>query len=108
MNMKKLVKLVRLNNLQYNPNRDPAVYRRTPDEPFRVQALLDGSGTAKARLEVDGKTVYEKSIPLPGTFDCEVSFHNAGIRLGTLIVEGSNEQFSQSLRLDVMEHAWVG
>lgn len=106
--MKKLVKLVKLNNLQYNANRDPQVYRRTPNEAFRVQALLDGSGTAKARLEVEGKTVCEKSISLPGTFDCEVSFPSSGIRLGTLSVEGNGENYNQPLRLDVMDHAWIG
>lgn len=106
--MKKLVKLVKLNNLQYNTNRDPEVYRRSVNEPFRLQALLDGSGAAKARFEVDGEAVCEKSIALPGTFDCSVRFPSAGIRLGTLVVEGGGETVTLNLRLDVMEHAWVG
>jgi len=106
--MKKLVKLVKLNNLQYNANRDPENYRRSVNEPFRLQALLDGSGTAKARFEVEGKAVCEKSVSLPATFDCSVSFPSAGIRLGTLTVEGSGETVTRTLRLDVMEHAWIG
>ncbi len=72
--MKKLVKLVKVNNLQYNPNRDPEVYRRVTKENFRIQALLDGNGTAKAKVEV----------------------------------EGNGETFTQDIRLDVMDHAWVG
>ena len=99
--MKKLVKVVKLNNLQYNANRDPEVYRRCIKEPFRA-------GTAKARFEVDGKTICEKSVSLPGTFDCEVSFDSAGIRLGMLTVDGNGESHAQNLRLDVMDHAWIG
>ena len=53
--MKKLVKVVKLNNLQYNANRDPEVYRRCIKEPFRLQALLDV-------LAVD-------QVPAPVTFD---------------------------------------
>lgn len=106
--MKKLVKVVKLNNLQYNANRDPEVYRRCIKEPFRLQALLDGAGTAKARFEVDGKTICEKSVSLPGTFDCEVSFDSAGIRLGMLTVDGNGESHAQNLRLDVLDHAWIG
>lgn len=106
--MKKLVKLVKLNNLQYNSNRDPEVYRRAVNEPFRLQALLEGTGTARARFEVDSKTVCEKSLALPATFDCSVSFPSAGIRLGTLTVEAGGETVEQTLRLDVMAHAWVG
>ncbi len=45
--MERLVKLVNLNNLQYNPNHDPQVYRRRiPNRAFRIQALLEGTGTA--------------------------------------------------------------
>jgi len=37
-----------------------------------------------------------------------VSFPSAGIRLGTMTVEGNGETVTQTLRLDVMEHAWIG
>lgn len=106
--MKKLVKLVKLNNLQYNPNRDPEIYRRAVNEEFRVQALLDGQGTAKARFVVDGDARCEKSITLPGTFECCVAFDTAGTRVGTLIIEANGETFTQDLRLDTREHAWIG
>lgn len=106
--MKKLVKLVKMNNLQYNANRDPEVFRRAINEEFRIQALLDGEGTAKARFVVEGETKCEKSISLPGTFECRLAYDTAGTRIGTLIVEGNGETFSQDLRLDTREHAWIG
>lgn len=107
--MKKLVKLVKLNNLQYNANRDPAVYRRCANENFRIQALLDGSGQAKCKItDTAGKVLAEKTTALPGTFTHEISFPTPGIRVVTLSVEGNGEKFAQDLRLDVMEHAWIG
>lgn len=107
--MKKLVKLVKLNNLQYNANRDPQAYRRCVNEPFRIQALLEGSGTARCTVsDESGKTLAEKSVALPGTFTHELSFPSPGTRVVTLTVEDGREKFSQDLRLDVMEHAWVG
>ncbi len=107
--MKKLVKLIKLNNLQYNPNRDPEVYRRTPGQAFRIQALLDGAGSARCRLtDATGKVLAEKSVSLPGTFTHEIAYDTPGIRLVTLEIEGNGEKFSQDLRLDVMEHAWIG
>ncbi|WP_298135764.1 hypothetical protein [Acidiferrobacter sp.] len=108
--MKKLVKLVRLNNLTYNTNRDPQVYRRVPKVPFRIQALLEGEGRARAQVVVEGETQArcDQQITLPNTFTCEVAFDTAGSRVATLIVENGGESFRQNLRLDVMEHAWIG
>lgn len=107
--MKKLVKLVKLNNLQYNANRDPQVYRRLANENFRIQALLDGSGSATCKLtDTTGKVLVEKNVPLPGTFTHEISFPTPGIRVVTLSVEGGGEKFAQDLRLDVLDHAWIG
>lgn len=106
--MSKLVKLVKLNNLQYNANRDPEVYRRVPKKPFRIQALLEGAGKAKATVEVEGKVVCNQSVDLPGTFTCEVAFDTPGIRLAILKIEGAGEVYQQDLRLDVMAHEWIG
>lgn len=106
--MKKLVKLVRLNNLQFNANRDPQVYRRGPKETFRIQALLEGSGQARCRLsDATGKPIAETNVTLPGTFTHELSFPTPGIRIVTLDVEGNGQSFHQDFRLDVManEHA---
>ena len=107
--MKKLVKLVKVNNLQYNLNRDPEVYRRSVNKNFRIQALLDGTGAMKCMLvDTTGKVLNEQSVNAPGTYTHEISFATPGVRVVTLVVEGNGEKFSQDLRLDVMEHAWIG
>lgn len=107
--MKKLVKLVKVNNLQYNANRDPEVYRRSANENFRIQAWLDGSGQAKCRIvDATGKVLNEQTVNLPGHCTHEVSFPTPGTRVVTLSVEGNGEKFTQDLRLDVVDHAWIG
>ncbi|MFO8151934.1 hypothetical protein [Thioalkalivibrio sp.] len=104
----KLVKLIKLNNLQYNANRDPAFYRRPVNEEFRLQAMLGGSGEAKARFTVDDEVLCESSVRLPGNFDCKFSYDTPGTRIGVLTVEGAGEQFRETIRIDVLEHAPVG
>jgi hypothetical protein len=37
-----------------------------------------------------------------------LSFATPGVRLITLSVESNGQQSSRDLRLDVLEHAWVG
>lgn len=106
--MSKLVKLIKLNNLQYNPNRDPEVYRRVPNKPFRIQAVLTGTGKARAKVEVEGATSCNQSVDLPGTFTCDLVFSTPGVRVATLVVEGMGESYVQHLRLDVMAHEWIG
>jgi hypothetical protein len=109
MSAQKLVRQIKLNNLQFNALRDPAVYRRCANEPFRIQALLGGTGEAVCTLgDQSGKTMIEKRIALPGTFTHEIAFPSAGVRVVTLAIEGDGEKFTQDLRLDVLEHAWVG
>ncbi len=104
-----LIKMTKINNLQYNSNRDPQVYRRTVNKPFRIQAVLGGSGTARCALrDAQNRIIVEKAVALPGTFTHELSFTTPGIRLVTLSVENNGKQFSEDLRLDVMEHAWIG
>jgi hypothetical protein len=41
-------------------------------------------------------------------FTHEIAFPSAGVRIVTLAIEGNGEKFAQDLRLDVLEHAWVG
>lgn len=106
---KPLVKLVKLNGLPYNVNHDPQVYRRCVNEAFRIQALLDGAGTARCVLSCATSGVLkEDTIALPGTFTHELSFPAPGTRIVTLTIVGSGERFTQDLRLDVLEHAWLG
>jgi hypothetical protein len=104
----KLVKLIKLNNLQYNANRDPAFYRRPVNEEFRLQAMLSGSGEAKAMFTVEGETLCESTIHLPGTFDCKFSYETAGTRIGVLTIDSANEQFRENVRIDVLDHAPIG
>lgn len=107
--MKKLVKLVKVNNLQYNANRDPEVYRRSTNESFRIQALIDGAGAAQCKLlDSAGKMLHEQTVHAPGTYTHEISFATPGVRVVTLLVEGNGQKFIQDLRLDVLEHAWIG
>jgi hypothetical protein len=107
--VKPLVKQVRLNNLQYNANRDPQVYRRTVNEAFRIQAMIDGSGAAKVTLtDVEGKTIASASVDAPGTFSHEMRYPSAGTRIVTLEASRGSETFRQDLRLDVLDHAWIG
>lgn len=101
--MKKFVTLVKLNNLEYNPNRDPEFYRRQPGKPFRIQALLQGSGTAKGRVEVEGESTCESTVSLPGTYECTLSFDTPGVRVARLVIESGNETYTQDIRLDVVE-----
>lgn len=104
-----LIKMIKINSVQYNPNRDPQVYRRTVNEIFCIQAVLGGSGTARCALrDAKNKVIAEKAVALPGIFTHELSFSTPGIRLVTLSIEGNGQKSSRDLRLDVMEHEWVG
>ena len=107
--MKKLVKLLKLNNLQYNANRDPQVYRRLPNEPFRIQAWVDGSGKASCNItDAAGHVLGKAEVPLPGVYTQELRFPDAGARVVTLNISANGESFSENLRLDVLDRAWVG
>lgn len=101
--MKKFVTLVKLNNLEYNPNRDPEFYRRKPGKPFRIQALMQGSGNAKGWVEVDGNATGESTVTLPGTYECTLTFDSPGVRNARLVIESGSETYNQDLRLDVVE-----
>lgn len=103
-----MIKRIRLNNVQYNPNRDPQFYRRTVGEEFRLQVFLDGGGRAQARLEAEGATLCEAEVALPGAFDCRFRFDRPGTRVGTVTVVRDGDTVRQDIRLDVEAHAWVG
>jgi hypothetical protein len=105
----RLVKFVKLNNLQFNANRDPQVYRRVVGESFRIQAFLGGAGSAKCALrDAAGATVDARDVPPPGPFDVELTYQQPGQHIVTLEVTRGAERFTQDLRLDVLEHAWIG
>ncbi len=101
--MSRLVKQIKINHLEYNPNRDPQVYRRSPGQPFRIDVSLGGTGKARAKIEV-GNTLYcNRSLDLPGTYSCEIVFDKPGTRIARLTVEGAGEFYQRDLRLDVVE-----
>lgn len=107
--MKQMVKSVRLNNLQYNANRDPQVYRRLPGEAFRIQAALAGTGIAHCSLlDAQSELLALADVDTPGLFTHEITFPTPGVRVVTLRIERGAEKFEQDLRLDVLDHAWVG
>ena len=110
---KSLIKMIKINNMQFNPNRDPQVHRRTVRENFRIQVVLgttaDNGGEAHCILRDEkNKVLAEQTVATPGTFTHELSFATPGVRLITLSVESNGQHCSRDLRLDVLEHAWVG
>ncbi|HVC11743.1 MAG TPA: hypothetical protein VNE59_08925 [Burkholderiales bacterium] len=100
---KPLVRMVKLNGLQYNANRDPQAYRRTVGELFSLQALLDGSGEAKCSLTgSNGLQLASGKLARPGLFSAELRFDTPGSRLVTLRVTSGAESYEQTLRLDAL------
>ncbi len=107
--MSKLVRLVKLNNLQFNANRDPQVYRRLPGEKFRIQAFLVGAGSARCTLsDASGAVLVTREVMAPASFEAEVDYQEPGHHVVTLDVTRGAERFTQDLRLDVLAHAWIG
>ena len=107
--MSKLVKLVRLNGLQFNANRDPQVYRRVVGAAFRIQALLDEGAPARCTLsDARGRVIASSEVPGGGTFSHDVSFDAPGVHVITLAAVRGGDAFTQDLRLDVLAHEWVG
>lgn len=101
--MAALVKLVKVNGLQYNANRDPQAYRRAPGTPFRIQALLNGPGAARVTLTAaDGTMLASAEVPAPGTWTHDVAFADPGSRLVRLEAARGADRFGMDLRLDVV------
>jgi len=107
--MKKLVRLVRLNGLQYNANRDPQAYRRVAGAPFRIEALIEDGAPVRCTLrDATGKAIVADDVSGGATFAHDLRFDAPGAYVVTLDVERGSERFAQDLRLDVLAHAWVG
>jgi hypothetical protein len=103
---KPLVRMVKLNGLQYNANRDPQAYRRAAGEAFRLEALLDGAGEAHCIVSDErGGVLAQASVARPGRFCCELRFEQPGSRLVTLRVAGAGSDYAQTLRLDALAPA---
>jgi len=103
---KPLVRMVKLNGLQYNANRDPQPYRSAAGEAFRLEALLDGAGQAQCAVSDEhGSTLAEASVARPGRFSCSLEFDRPGSRLVILRVRAGQSEFAQTLRLDTLAPA---
>ena len=98
---KPLVRMVKLNGLQYNANRDPQAYRRAAGESFRLEALLEGAGEAQCEVRDEKDRVLAGGrTDRPGRFACELRFERPGSHLVTLRVRAGETEFAQTLRLD--------
>ena len=103
---KPLVRMVKLNGLQYNANRDPQAYRRAAGEAFRLEALLEGAGEAQCTVSDEGGGVLaQASVARPGRFSCSLKFDRPGSRLVTLRVRAGQSEYTQTLRLDTLAPA---
>jgi hypothetical protein len=101
--------LIKINGLPYNPQRDPQAYRRCVNEPFRIEALIRGTGSARCSLrDAQGALLAQQAVALPGVFAHELAYATPGTRIVTLAVEAGGESSVRDLRLDVLEHAWIG
>lgn len=105
--MTRLVKLVRLNGLQYNANRDPQAYRRAVGAPFRIDALIDSAARCTLR-DARGNVLAAAEVPPGGTFTHALTYDRPGTYVVTLAAEGGAGSFALDLRLDVLAHAWIG
>ena len=99
-----LIKQVNINGLQYNKFRDPDNYRRAPGEDYRFKVRLGGSGSATCRLELDGGTICEETVSLPGSFTCTTRFDSPGARVATLTVQSGGQTETREVTVDIWEH----
>ena len=100
--MTKLVRSIRLNDLDYHPSRNPRTYGRPAGAAIRIQARLAGGGTAHVELvDAQGNILHAASVALPGEYRHELSIGSAGAHRLTLKARATNKHFSQDLHLDV-------
>jgi len=105
----KIIKLIKINNLQYNILRDPQAYRRVAGQPFRIQVGVGGEGRVHVTLADErGALLAEGEVAAPGTFSHELTFAQPGVRIVTVTAQHPGRNESRDLRLDVMAQAWVG
>ncbi len=104
-----IIKFIKINNLQYNALRDPQVYRRVAGEPFRIQVVVEGTGSVHVTLaDEKGALLAEGDVQPPGTFSHELAFAKPGVRIVNITAQQADRSESLNMRLDVMAHAWVG
>ena len=105
----RIIKMFKINNLQYNALRDPQVYRRVTGEPFRIQVIVAGTDPVSVMLADErGAQLVQGNVRAPGTFSHELTFAKPGVRIVTITAQQANRSESRDVRLDVMAHAWTG
>ena len=103
---KPMVRMLRLNGVEYNANRDPQAYRRGIGAPFRLQLWLEGSGEARCSVSDEGGRLLAAAVERrPGRFTCELAFDTPGSRLVTVRATDGAEAWERSLRLDTLPAA---
>jgi len=95
----KIIKFIKINNLQYNALRDPQVYRRVAGEPFRIQVVVAGAGESAVTLSDEkGATLVEGKVQAPGTFSHELAFAKPGVRIVAIHAQPADRRQSPELR----------
>ncbi|HEY5638296.1 MAG TPA: hypothetical protein VIS77_15505 [Burkholderiales bacterium] len=103
---KPLVRMLRVNGVQYNANRDPQAYRSALGSPFRLQLWLEGSGEARCSVsDADGRLLAGALERRPGRFTCELPAEAPGTRLVTVRATDGAEVWEQAVRLDTLPAA---
>ncbi len=104
-----IIKLIKINNLQYNALRDPQVYRRVAGEPLRIQVGVGGTGPVRIALANDkGTNLVQGNVQAPGTFSHALAYDRPGVHIVTVTAQQGDRRETRDLRLDVMARAWVG
>lgn len=106
---KNVIKFIKINNLQYNPQRDPQAYRGIAGAALRIQVAVGSSGPTRVSLaDEKGALLGEGQVQGPGTFSHELNWIHPGVRIVTVTAQHAEHSESRDLRLDIMAHAWIG
>ena len=104
-----IIKMIKINNLQYNALRDRQVYRRVAGESFRIQLVVAVNAPVQVTLSDEtGAVLVEGTASASGTFSHALTYATPGVRVVTVTARHEGRSDSQDLRLDVMAQAWVG
>jgi hypothetical protein len=101
-----IIKFIKINGLQYNAKHDLRVYRRVAGDPFRIQVVIEGTGSVRVTLaDEKGALLVAGDVQRRGAFLHELTFAKPGVRV---TVQQADRSEARDIRLDVMAHAWAG
>lgn len=107
--IRNIIKFIKINNLQYNPLRDPQAYRGVAGAALRIQVAIGSSGTTRISLaDEKGALLAEGEVEGPGTFSHGLNWIRPGVRIVTITAQHADRSESRDVRLDIMAHAWIG